>query len=157
MDGWDQVPEYEYDDTSYRNRVYTGFGAGDASADLVYGPNIKDWPEMSPLTDNILLKVCSKILDPVTTTDELIPSGETSSYRSNPLGLAEFTLSRRDPEYVGRAKEAGALETARRTRGTGAQLEAEPALEGIFAAIRTISGNEMVKWMTQSLEAWFML
>ena len=145
MDGWDQVPEYEYDDTSYRNRVYTGFGAGDASADLVYGPNIKDWPEMSPLTDNILLKVCSKILDPVTTTDELIPSGETSSYRSNPLGLAEFTLSRRDPEYVGRAKEAGALETARRTRDTGAQLEAEPALEGIFAAIRTISGNEMVK------------
>ena len=145
MDGWDQVPEYEYDDTSYRNRVYTGFGAGDASADLVYGPNIKDWPEMSPLTDNILLKVCSKILDPVTTTDELIPSGETSSYRSNPLGLAEFTLSRRDPEYVGRAKEAGVLETARRTRGTGAQLEAEPALEGIFAAIRTISGNEMVK------------
>ena len=140
-----QVPEYRFDDSVYRARVYQGYQKEDENASLVYGPNIKDWPEMSPLADNILLKVCSKIMDPVTTTDELIPSGETSSYRSNPLGLAEFTLSRRDPEYVGRAKEAGGLETARRTRGTGAQLEAEPALEGIFAAIRTISGNEMVK------------
>ena len=90
-----------------------GYNKGDGERELVYGPNIKDWPEMSPLADNILLKVCSKIMDPVTTTDELIPSGETSSYRSNPLGLAEFTLSRRDPEYVGRAKEVDKLEKAR--------------------------------------------
>ena len=78
----------------YRARVYQGYQKEDENASLVYGPNIKDWPEMSPLADNILLKVYSKIMDPVTTTDELIPSGETSSYRSNPLGLAEFALSR---------------------------------------------------------------
>lgn len=76
---------------------------------LIFGPNIKDWPEMKPLSDHILLKVCSKIMDPVTTTDELIPSGETSSYRSNPLGLAEFALSRRDPGYVQRAKDVQKL------------------------------------------------
>ena len=76
--------------------VQKGFGKA-TGEDLIYGPNIKDWPDMSALTENILLKVCSKIMDPVTTTDELIPSGETSSFRSNPLGLAEFTLSRRDP------------------------------------------------------------
>ena len=104
MDGWNQIPEYNFDDSSYRNRVYSGFGEGQIDRELVYGPNIKDWPKMSPLAENILLKVCSKIMDPVTTTDELIPSGETSSYRSNPLGLAEFTLSRRDPEYVAKAK-----------------------------------------------------
>ena len=101
-------PEFNFDSSSYDTRVYKGFRAGDKDAELVYGPNIKDWPEMKPLGDNILLKVCSKIMDPVTTTDELIPSGETSSYRSNPLGLAEFTLSRRDPQYVSRAKEAAA-------------------------------------------------
>ncbi|MDO4177060.1 MAG: hydratase [Bacillota bacterium] len=98
------VPEYTFDSSSYESRVYQGFGKGDKGSELVYGPNIKDWPEMPALSDNILLKVCSKIMDPVTTTDELIPSGETSSFRSNPLGLAEFTLSRRDPEYVARAK-----------------------------------------------------
>ena len=92
MDCWGNVPEYGFDDISYKNRVYMGYGNGDTNKNLIYGPNIKDWPEMSPLADNILLKVCSKIMDPVTTTDELIPSGETSSYRSNPLGLAEFTL-----------------------------------------------------------------
>ena len=107
------VPGYQYDDSSYRSRVYNGYQKEDPEATLIYGPNIKDWPEMSALTDHILLKVCSKIMDDVTTTDELIPSGETSSYRSNPLGLAEFTLSRRDPEYVGRAKAAGKLEQAR--------------------------------------------
>ena len=80
---------------------------------LIYGPNIKDWPELGALTDNIVLKVCSKILDEVTTTDELIPSGETSSYRSNPIGLAEFTLSRRDPGYVGRSKATAELENQR--------------------------------------------
>ena len=144
MEGWDQVPEYEFDDTSYKNRVYMGYEKGDTASDLIYGPNIKDWPEMSPLTENVLLKVCSMIMDPVTTTDELIPSGETSSYRSNPLGLAEFTLSRRDPGYVGRAKEMGRLEIIRRTEGAEAEIKAEPDLETLFAAIRTISGNETV-------------
>ena len=95
------VPEYQYDPSSYDTRVYQGFGKGDYDALLKLGPNIKDWPEIAPLGDNLLLKVASYITDPVTTTDELIPSGETSSYRSNPLGLAEFTLSRKDPEYVG--------------------------------------------------------
>ena len=107
------VPDYDYDDSSYKARVYQGFDAPEVDKELVYGPNIKDWPEMEPLADNILLKVCSKIMDNVTTTDELIPSGETSSYRSNPLGLAEFALSRRDPGYVGRSKEVFALEQGR--------------------------------------------
>lgn len=143
LDCWGDVPEYHFDDTVYRNRVYFGYNKGDEKADLVYGPNIKDWPEMSALTDNILLKVCSRIMDPVTTTDELIPSGETSSYRSNPLGLAEFTLSRRDPEYVGRAKEVGAIEKAR-VAGT-CPTEAEPALKAVFEKIRTIPGQQDVK------------
>ena len=145
LDCWDQVPEYDFDDTSYKNRVYMGYGNGDAGKELVYGPNIKDWPEMSPLADNILLKVCSKIMDPVTTTDELIPSGETSSYRSNPLGLAEFTLSRRDPEYVARAKAVDKLEKARVKDGEDAELSMEPALETIFEQIRRIPGNEQVR------------
>ena len=113
LDCWGDVPEYEFDPSVYNKRVYYGFQKGDEEKSLVYGPNIKDWPKMSPLTDNILLKVCSKILDPVSTTDELIPSGETSSYRSNPLGLAEFALSRKDPAYVGRAKEVQKAEKAR--------------------------------------------
>ena len=94
MDCWGDVPDYHFDDTVYKNRVFFGYDRAQEKEELVCGPNIKAWPEMSPLTDNILLKVCSKIMDEVTTTDELIPSGETSSYRSNPLGLAEFTLSR---------------------------------------------------------------
>lgn len=138
-----QVPQYHFDDTVYRNRIYQGYGAGDGSKDLVCGPNIKDWPEMGGLTDNILLKVCSKIMDAVTTTDELIPSGETSSYRSNPLGLAEFALSRRDPEYVGRAKEVDKIEKAR-TKGV-CPCETEPALKAVFDKIRAIPGNEDVK------------
>ena len=105
------VPEYSFDESSYTSRVYNGFGKGQGESELVYGPNIKDWPELPALSDNILLKVCSRIMDPVTTTDELIPSGETSSFRSNPLGLAEFTLSRRDPEYVARAKAVKTDET----------------------------------------------
>ncbi len=105
--------EYNFDDTVYKNRLYQGFGSADASAQLKFGPNIADWPEMGELTDNVLLKVVSVIDDPVTTTDELIPSGETSSYRSNPLKLAEFTLSRKDPEYVGKAKAVQADEKAR--------------------------------------------
>ena len=104
-----EVPEYNYDDSSYRARIYNGFGKAEPEDKLIYGPNIKDWPEQEALAQNILLRVCSKIMDKVTTTDELIPSGETSSYRSNPLGLAEFTLSRRDPGYVQRAKDVRAL------------------------------------------------
>ena len=104
-----QVPEYEYDDSAYESRIYHGYSKANEETPLIFGPNIKDWPEMKPLSDRILLKVCSKIMDPVTTTDELIPSGETSSYRSNPLGLAEFALSRRDPGYVQRAKDVQKL------------------------------------------------
>jgi len=105
--------EYNFDDTVYKNRLYQGFGKADASSELKFGPNIADWPEMGELTDNVLLKMVSVIDDPVTTTDELIPSGETSSYRSNPLKLAEFTLSRKDPEYVGKAKAVQAMEKDR--------------------------------------------
>lgn len=97
--------KYFFDKSIYENRVYNGVGKADPSVEIKFGPNIKDWPAMAPLPENLVLKVVSEIHDPVTTTDELIPSGETSSYRSNPLGLAEFTLSRKDPEYVGRAKE----------------------------------------------------
>ena len=106
-------PKYFFDKAIYDRRVYNGVGKADPSVEIKFGPNIKDWPEMVPLTDNLLLKVASVIHDPVTTTDELIPSGETSSYRSNPLGLAEFTLSRKDPEYVGRAKAIQAVEKVR--------------------------------------------
>ena len=98
------IEQFNYDDKVYANRVYNGYGKADASVDLVYGPNIADIPSMIALKDNLFMKVCAVIDDPVTTTDELIPSGETSSYRSNPLRLAEFTLSRKDPAYVGRAK-----------------------------------------------------
>ena len=132
------VPEYNYDDTIYKNRVYQGFGEAREDSALVYGPNIKDWPEMTALTDNILLKVCSKILDEVTTTDELIPSGETSSYRSNPLGLAEFTLSRRDPEYVGRSKAVDIIEKSRR-KGEDI-LKDNTELSNIFEKIKNIPG-----------------
>ena len=98
-------PKYFFDKTIYENRVFDSKGVADPSVEIQFGPNIKDWPAMSALTDNLVLKVVSEIHDPVTTTDELIPSGETSSFRSNPLGLAEFALSRKDPAYVGRAKE----------------------------------------------------
>ena len=101
----DFIPKYHFDKTIYENRVFDSKGVADPSVEIQFGPNIKDWPEMSALPENMLLKVVSEIHDPVTTTDELIPSGETSSYRSNPLGLAEFALSRKDPAYVGLAKE----------------------------------------------------
>ena len=106
-------PKYFFDGSIYKNRCYFGYGKADPSVDIKFGPNIVDWPQMSALTDNLMLKVVSVIHDPVTTTDELIPSGETSSYRSNPLGLAEFTLSRKDPAYVGKAKEVQKAEKAR--------------------------------------------
>ncbi len=105
--------KYYFDASIYKNRVFDSHGIADPDQELKMGPNIKDWPKMIPLTENLVLKVVSEIHDPVTTTDELIPSGETSSYRSNPLGLAEFTLSRKDPEYVGKAKEVQRAEKAR--------------------------------------------
>ena len=145
LDCWGDVPEYNFDKTVYDRRVYNGYRPPHEEDSLVYGPNIKDWPEMSPLTDNILLKVCSKIMDEVTTTDELIPSGETSSYRSNPLGLAEFTLSRRDPEYVGKSKAVDKLEKARTAGQKPSELDAD--LNGVFDAIHTISGQENVNEM----------
>ena len=105
--------QYHFDANIYKNRVFDSKGVADESVEIQFGPNIKDWPAMGELPDNLVLRVVSEIHDPVTTTDELIPSGETSSYRSNPLGLAEFTLSRKDPEYVGRAKDIQKAETAR--------------------------------------------
>ncbi len=105
MEYSNKIKKYRFDNKIYKARVHNAVGNGDTSKELVYGPNIADWPKMQALKDNLLLKVVSVINDPVTTTDELIPSGETSSYRSNPLKLAEFALSRKDPKYVGRAKE----------------------------------------------------
>ena len=105
--------KYHFDSKIYANRIFDSKGVADADAEIQLGPNIKDWPEMGALPENLLLQVVSEIHDPVTTTDELIPSGETSSYRSNPLGLAEFTLSRKDPNYVARAKEIQKAEKAR--------------------------------------------
>ena len=137
------VPAYHFDESPYKARVYNGFGKADLSQDLFYGPNIKDWPERPALQENILLKVCSKILDEVTTTDELIPSGETSAYRSNPLGLAEFTLSRRDPEYVGRTKAVDALEVIREKGGD--VTEKAPELKDVYRVIAAISGQAGVK------------
>ena len=129
---WDESCEYRFDSAPYDKRVYWGYGKAAPADELVEGPNIKPWPAMEPLADDILLRVCSKIMDPVTTTDELIPSGETSSFRSNPLGLAEFTLSRRDPDYVGRSKAVDAIEK-RRVAGEG--LAAEPELARVFQAL----------------------
>ena len=126
-------PKYFFDSAIYENRVYNGWGNAKPETEVKFGPNIKDWPKMSALTDNLVLKVVSEIHDPVTTTDELIPSGETSSFRSNPLGLAEFTLSRKDPAYVGRAKEVQAAEKA---RVAGEDIFAAlPEVEEIFNTI----------------------
>jgi aconitate hydratase len=124
-------PKYFFDQNIYKNRVFDSHGVADPSVEVKFGPNIKDWPSMPALTDNLLLKVVSEIHDPVTTTDELIPSGETSSYRSNPLGLAEFTLSRKDPAYVGKAKEVQKAEKAREEGEDPAAAFAEiaPVLE----------------------------
>lgn len=129
-------PKYYFDKSIYENRVYDGVGKADPSVEIKFGPNIVDWPEMSALTDNLLLKVVSVINDPVTTTDELIPSGETSSYRSNPLGLAEFTLSRKDPEYVGRAKRIQKAEKAR--IADESPVDAVNELGPIFTSIKEV-------------------
>lgn len=126
-------PKYFFDSKIYENRVYNGIGKPQPDVEVKFGPNIKDWPVMSALTDNMMLKVVSEIHDPVTTTDELIPSGETSSFRSNPLGLAEFTLSRKDPAYVGRAK---AVQLAEKARVTGEDIfTACPEIEEVFKKI----------------------
>ena len=129
---------YRYDGSVYAKRCYEGFGKADPSAELRYGPNIKDWPHMPKLEDDLLVRLCAVIHDPVTTTDELIPSGETSSYRSNPLGLSEFALSRRAPEYVGRSKAVRALEEARERGETPAEAARVLAKVGGDAARTTI-------------------
>lgn len=134
-----ECPAYTYDPQVYASRVYQGFGKGDAGEELVCGPNIKAWPELPPLNDNMLLKVCAYITDPVTTTDELIPSGETGSFRSNPMGLAEFTLSRRAPEYVGKAK---AVMENEKSRKSGVCPE---EVREVLERIRTIDGCEGIK------------
>ncbi len=128
-------PKYHFDSAIYANRVFDSKGVADPSVEIKFGPNIKDWPKMIPLTENALIKVVSEIHDPVTTTDELIPSGETSSYRSNPLGLAEFTLSRKDPEYVGKAKEVQAMEKMRE-EGV-CPCEQYPEIKDVMAAVKT--------------------
>ena len=126
-------PKYHFDSNIYANRVFDSKGVADPDQEIKFGPNIKDWPAMSELPQNMVLKVVSEIHDPVTTTDELIPSGETSSYRSNPLGLAEFTLSRKDPAYVGRAKE---IQKAQKAVEAGAcPVEAVPELKEVMAAV----------------------
>ena len=128
--------QYHFDESIYANRVFDSKGVADPSVEIQFGPNIKDWPAMSALPENLVLKVVSEIHDPVTTTDELIPSGETSSYRSNPLGLAEFALSRKDPAYVGRAKE---VQKAQKAIEAGqCPLEALEELKPVMAAVQTM-------------------
>ena len=129
---------YRYDGSVYAKRCYEGFGKADPSAELRYGPNIKDWPQMPKLEEDLLVRLCAVIHDPVTTTDELIPSGETSSYRSNPIGLSEFALSRRTPEYVGRSKAVRALEEARERGETPAEVAEVLAKVGGDAARTTV-------------------
>ena len=126
--------KYFFDKTIYENRVFDSKGVADPSVEIQFGPNIKDWPKMSALPENLIVKVVSEIHDPVTTTDELIPSGETSSYRSNPLGLAEFTLSRKDPAYVGRAKE---VQKAQKAIEEGkCPVEAVPEMKPVMDVIK---------------------
>ena len=130
----DFIPKYHFDKTIYDNRVFDSKGVADPSVEIQFGPNIKDWPEMSALPQNMLLKVVSEIHDPVTTTDELIPSGETSSYRSNPLGLAEFALSRKDPAYVGLAKEVQKAQKAIEAGEDAAEVF--PEVKDILATVK---------------------
>jgi aconitate hydratase len=123
---------WAYDDSAYKARIYYGVGKADGQQELVFGPNIADWPEQIPMPENLLLTAAAAIYDPVTTTDELIPSGETSSYRSNPIRLAQFTLSRKDPQYVPRAKAVQAEEEKRRSGIPTAALEGrDPSTTGL--------------------------
>ena len=131
-------PKYFFDSSIYEHRVFDSKGVADPSVEIKFGPNIKDWPAMCELTEHLMLKVVSEIHDPVTTTDELIPSGETSSYRSNPLGLAEFTLSRKDPAYVGLAKE---VQKAEKAREAGENMEEVlPELKEAMETVRAAEG-----------------
>ena len=137
--------KYFFDKTIYENRVFDSKGVADPSVEIQFGPNIKDWPKMSALPENLIVKVVSEIHDPVTTTDELIPSGETSSYRSNPLGLAEFTLSRKDPAYVGRAKEVQIAQKAIEEGKCPAEAlpELKPVMEVIKKSYPQVSKENM--------------
>ena len=142
-----ECPEYVYDSIAYEQRVYQGFKKEDPDEELVCGPNIKDWPELPELNDHMLLKVCAYITDPVTTTDELIPSGETGSFRSNPMGLAEFTLSRRVPEYVGKAKVVMNYEKERKDGGCPEEVQR------ILEKVHSIHGYEKIDDQTIDLSS----
>ena len=137
--------KYHFDSSIYANRVFDSKGVADPSVEIKFGPNIKDWPKISALPENMILKVVSEIHDPVTTTDELIPSGETSSYRSNPLGLAEFTLSRKDPAYVGRAKEVRAAQEAVEANSNPVEALAElaPVIDAIHAKYADVTNENI--------------
>ena len=152
LTGADELPDcpadrpgecWDYDDSAYKARVYYGVGKPDPSAELVFGPNIADWPEQVALPENLLLTVCAAIYDPVTTTDELIPSGETSSYRSNPLRLSEFALSRKDPQYVPRAKAVLAEEQRRRAgEPTQALMGHDPKTTGLGSLVMALKPGD---------------
>ncbi len=143
------IPPYRFDNTPYASRVYDGFGHAEPDYPLKYGPNIVDWPPMPQLEKDLLMKVVSYITDPVTTTDELIPSGETSSFRSNPIGLSEFALSRKDPSYVGKAKAVQKVENAR-LNGENPE-SSSPELKEVFLKIRSIAGCEGVDPMKTTI------
>lgn len=142
-----ECPEYVYDSIAYEQRVYQGYKKEDPNEELVCGPNIKDWPELPELNEHMLLKVCAYITDPVTTTDELIPSGETGSFRSNPMGLAEFTLSRRVPEYVGKAKVVMNYEEERKDGGCPEEVQR------ILEKVHSIHGYEKIDDQTIDLSS----
>lgn len=142
-----ECPEYVYDSIAYEQRVYQGYKKEDPNEELVCGPNIKDWPEFPELNEHMLLKVCAYITDPVTTTDELIPSGETGSFRSNPMGLAEFTLSRRVPEYVGKAKVVMNYEKERKDGGCPEEVQR------ILEKVHSIHGYEKIDDQTIDLSS----
>lgn len=142
-----ECPEYVYNSIAYEQRVYQGYKKEDPNEELVCGPNIKDWPELPELNEHMLLKVCAYITDPVTTTDELIPSGETGSFRSNPMGLAEFTLSRRVPEYVGKAKVVMNYEKERKDGGCPEEVQR------ILEKVHSIHGYEKIDDQTIDLSS----
>ncbi|MCL2372989.1 MAG: hydratase [Defluviitaleaceae bacterium] len=146
MESKPQIPKYFFDHKPYTNRIYNGFGKNDPATELIYGPGIRDWPKLAPLADDILLEVASFITDPVTTTDELIPSGETSTFRSNPYALAEHTLSRKDPGYVARAKKIAAYTTSDMTQAIDKILKSgqkidKPAIGSLIYANRPGDGS----------------
>ncbi|MDR1159442.1 MAG: hydratase [Syntrophomonadaceae bacterium] len=143
-----EVPAYHYNDVVYKNRVYYGVNNPLINEKLQYGPNIVDWPNIQPLGQNLLIKIVSYITDPVTTTDEIIPSGETSSFRSNPLGLAEYTLSRKDPAYVGRAKQAQQAENARIDMLSRGKYDSSPIEEKLPELVNVMGKIHSINDMT---------